>query len=490
MFIQKLCGPAALVVALAGVVTSGCSDPGPGLDSASETGDPGTAGTDGTDGTAAPTTTDAPEAAPVTWHQHIAPIMVQKCSGCHSDGGIAPFSLASYDSAKPFAPGALDAVERGTMPPFLADETDDCQPRHGWQDDPRLSDDELELLRAWVEQGAPEGDPAAAAPLPEPPEVELTDADVRVQIPTPVSVDGDKDQFLCFSIDPGFEDDTWIDAVQITAGNPQIVHHVLAYVDESGASAEKVNEDGYYPCFGGPGINSANLIAAWAPGMTPFESPPNVASRIAAGSRIVLNVHYHPTGKPELDSTTSLDLRIRDTIPEYVGMLALIGNSEGPQLLPSEHDDNGYPEFRIPAGVEDHVEQMLFKLDDVPPLRVFAVGTHMHYVGTDMLIGLQRPSPDDGEPANECLLQTPGWDFNWQRTYSYDAPLDDVPRVSAGDELYLRCNYNNSMSNPHVVAALAEQGLAAPKDVVLGEETLDEMCLAVVGIAIALKDAI
>src|SRR5690606_30618597 len=97
--------------------------------------------------------------------------------------------------------------------------------------------------------------------------------------------------------------------------------------------------------------------------------------------------------------------------------------------------------------------------------RVFAVGTHMHYVGTDMLIGVQRPSPDPGEDSTECLIQTPGWDFNWQRTYSYDAPFDDVPRITSGDQIYLRCTYNNSMSNPFVVQALAEQGLDAPQDV-------------------------
>lgn len=483
------CGPAVLALACASFV--GCNDPGPGLASASDSDSSGTidAPTSGVPTTSAGTT-DAPEAAPVTWHQQIAPIMVAKCSGCHHGDGIAPFSLADYESALPFAQAALAAVERGTMPPFLADETADCQPRHGWQDDPRLDDDELDLLRAWVDQGAPEGDPAAAAPVPDPPELDLTDADVRVQIPTPVAIDGTKDQFLCFSIDPGFEDDTWIDAVQIHAGNPQVVHHVLAYIDESGESAAKINEDGYYPCFGGPGIGSANLIAAWAPGMTPFETPPNVASRIVAGSRIVLNVHYHPTGKPELDMDTALDLRIRDTIPEYVGMLALIGNSEGPQLQPGDGDDNGYPEFRIPAGAEHHVEQMLFTLNDIPPLRVFAIGTHMHYVGTDMLIGVQRESPANGDPASECLLQTPGWDFNWQRTYNYDAAFDDVPRINSGDQLYLRCTYNNSMSNPFVVKALAEQGLDAPQDVHLGEETLDEMCLAVVGIAIAIKDTL
>ena len=54
----------------------------------------------------------------------------------------------------------------------------------------------------------------------------------------------------------------------------------------------------------------------------------------------------------------------------------------------------------------------------------------------------------------------------------------------------MRCTYNNSMSNPFVAAALAEQGLDGPVDVYLGEETLDEMCLGVMGVAIALKDAV
>lgn len=52
-----------------------------------------------------------------------------------------------------------------------------------------------------------------------------------------------------------------------------------------------------------------------------------------------------------------------------------------------------------------------------------------------------------------------------------------------GDYLYLRCTYDNSMSNPYVVEALAQQRLDAPVPVFLGEETLDEMCLGVFGVA-------
>lgn len=494
MVSTTLRGAAAGALCLA--LLPGCKDSEPGAtegesgssSSAGETGE-GSSG----EGSTGEGVTGEPPAASVTWHEHVAPIVVGKCSTCHRDGGIAPFALTSYAEAAPWAGSSLSAIESGAMPPFLADETDECQPTHGWQDDPRLTDDELELMRAWVEAGAPEGDPKGAAPLPEPPRLALDDADVRVQISAPVTIDGGSDEFLCFSLDPGFTEDTWIDAVQISAGNEKIVHHVLAYTDPTGESAGKVGPEGHYPCFGGPGVSQPGLIAAWAPGSMPFYTPEGVGMRVTAGSRIVLNVHYHPTGAPEQDASTSLDLRTRDTIPEYVGLLQLIGNADGSWgpygLQPGPGDENGV-EFRIPAGAADHVEQMLFPLNDIPEVRVFAAGTHMHYVGTDMLFGVQRKSPAAGEPSDECLLQTPRWSFEWQRTYAYDAPLAEVPRVRDGDELYLRCKYNNSMSNPHVVRALAEQGLDAPHDVHLGEETLDEMCLAVLGVAVALKDVI
>ena len=209
--------------------------------------------------------------------------------------------------------------------------------------------------------------------------------------------------------------------------------------------------------------------------------------RVVAGSRIVLSVHYHPTGVEERDSTTSIDFSLAPGLPTYVGMLALLGNegSAGGGLQPGPNDENGVPEFRIPAGVENHTEEMLIKLDsaDIPELRVFGVATHMHYVGTDMVIGVQHKNPQPEETGAECLLQTPRWDFQWQRLYSYDVDLDNVPRVRPGDSVYLKCTYNNSMSNLAVVKALGEQGLKAPQEVRLGEETLDEMCLGVFGVA-------
>ena len=54
----------------------------------------------------------------------------------------------------------------------------------------------------------------------------------------------------------------------------------------------------------------------------------------------------------------------------------------------------------------------------------------------------------------------------------------------AGDKVRIRCEYDNTLDNPSVVAALAEVGEDAPIDVQQGEGTLDEMCIAAIGVGI------
>jgi hypothetical protein len=104
-----------------------------------------------------------------------------------------------------------------------------------------------------------------------------------------------------------------------------------------------------------------------------------------------------------------------------------------------------------------------------------------------MSIQATRPTPTTDDPANECLLETPRWDFNWQRQYAYDAEIAALPTLHAGDQLTMKCTYDNSMDNPFVKRALLEQKLTAPQDVTLGETTLDEMCLGAVNFIFKVK---
>ncbi len=436
-----------------------------------------------------PSGAGTPDPSQVTWHEHIAPLMHASCVGCHQANGIAPFSLENYEQAQPFAELALQAVQERRMPPWGAQSTNECEPRFDWKNDLRLSKSDLALLEAWVKGGAQEGDSASAEPLPAPLELELKDRDLRLAIAGEVSVSGTTDSFKCFSLNPQLAEDAWLVASQVNPGNNAIVHHVLVYLDTSGESAELGGEDGSYDCFGGPQLSNTELVAAWAPGGVPQVMPDDVGLLIPAGARLVLNVHYHPTGAgEERDDSTSVDLKFAEVPPAYAASMTLIGNFSKPNalggLLPGPNDPDEGPAFLIPAGAKSHVERMSFLLPaSVPETIVWSVGTHMHYVGTDMLMTVAR-STTNGQPAEECLLQTPAWDFNWQRAYQYDADLSELPRVRAGDLLSFRCTYDNSLDNPFVREALDEQGLTAPRDVALGDESLDEMCLGVFGAAV------
>ena len=453
-----------------------------------------TGGVDANDGDAGETG----DALAPTWHQDVAPLVTERCAGCHRSGGIAPFSMEAYETAMPWATLMAGAVEVGIMPPWGAAVTEECAPPHDLKNDPTLDDEEKAMLRAWADAGAPEGDPETAAELPEPPSLELADADRTLTIPTEVSVSGNDDAFYCFVVDAGLDSLTFLEATQINPGNSGIVHHVLVYATTSDEADTKAGADGYYECFGGVGIDDSDLIAAWAPGAQPNRTPANAPMALQPGTKLVINVHYHPTGAGvESDASTSVDLKFFDQgLPEYVSVLALIGNfsdavSGGQGLLDGENDLGGTPQFRIPAGETAHVENMMWTVTpDLPDeLRIWQVGTHMHYVGQDMMMRVERGETSTAAGDEDfCLLQTPRWDFNWQRGYVYDADLESVPRLRHGDEVHFRCTYDNSLGNGAVADALESQGLSEPTDVYLGEETLDEMCLGVFGIAVPLAD--
>src|SRR3954465_14296957 len=84
-------------------------------------------------------------AAPVTFHQQIAPIVYKNCSPCHRPGESAPFSLLSYDDAKQHAQQIAAVTKRRYMPPWLP------EPGHGsFAEERRLTEPEIDLIQQWV----------------------------------------------------------------------------------------------------------------------------------------------------------------------------------------------------------------------------------------------------------------------------------------------------------------------------------------------------
>ncbi len=377
------------------------------------------------------------------------------------------------------AAAIVAATESGNMPPWGAVETDECAPRAGWENDARLSADEQELLAAWADAGAPEGALEGAADIPERADTSLSEFDQEVFPDAPYVTSGQADEFVCFSIDPGLESNVWVTGVEVLPGDLSVVHHVVVTADPHGESAALAGPDGVYPCFGGAEVTDGTAIGLWVPGAFPTQPPAGSGFPVAAGSRIVLQMHYHPAGSAGKSDLTGVRLAYQKRPLAKTAYLTGVGNSydAATGLLSGPDDRYDVPEFRIPADSSAHTETLKVDFGDIGGrYDVWAMEAHMHMVGVDLLATIEHP---DAGTDSECLIHEPAWDFDWQRLYVYDRP---VVTVGDNDVITIRCTYNNTVDNPGVERALADAGLNAPTDVYMGESSYDEMCIVVFGI--------
>jgi hypothetical protein len=480
---------------------SSTSTGGGGAGTSSTTGSGGAASTSTTGGSSsavlndpgapAATAGDPHPALTPTFYRDLVPLLQKHCQSCHSPGRIAPFSLVTLDDAQAVAGLMAVHTQDRTMPPWEARASEDCAPRLGWKDDISLSDAEIAVFAGWSATGAQAGDPADAPPPNIPPADgdELDAVDQTVAPQKPFVVGGDGDAFRCFVLDPQLTQDRILRGLRIVAGNPQLIHHVLIVADGKGVSGSKADADGGYTCFSDPEVGS-QYLASWTPGSGKTQFPPDAGFPLKAGTKLVMQIHYHPAGAPAVADVTQVQLDYAEQAPTYLARLVGVGNFvtfhlDGSGLLPGP-DDFGPPVFTIPAGTHGHTETMKFIVppagpgEPLPTMSIYSVKPHMHYVGQGIEVAVHRPAPSGGEPADECLAAAPRWDFAWQRSYTYDAPLAALPTLHTGDEISVRCTYDNTVDNKALVAALLKAHLPGPVDVHYGNEALDEMCFAAI----------
>jgi len=422
--------------------------------------------------------TDPPVTDGVNWYRDVSPIVSEHCMGCHQEGGIAPFSLTTYEDAAPIAEMLVDAVDTGIMPPFSADVTSDCTPTHGWKNDPRLTAAQKAILAQWITDGRQLGDPADIQ-IPAPPDLA---AKTHTLTALPYVTSGDTDQFICFLLDPQTTADSWLTGWQVRPGNATVVHHAVVSTLPAAlmpAAKNQVGVGAAFACSAAAGVPGSAIVGAWAPGGQPFDSG-SVGTKINAGDGLILQIHYHPAGVIADPDATAVDLRLQTTRPLAEYGLRGFGNVHGaPGLQPGPYDPATGPKFEIPPNVADGMETMWQTLPDAAPAqRVMTAFPHMHFVGVGLSAWVHRANPRAGEPTDECLINVNQWNFDWQRQYSVDAPIEELPEIRGGDRIELRCKYNNTVQNPFVLRALADQNLDAPVTVHLGESTTDEMCLS------------
>jgi hypothetical protein len=432
---------------------------------------------------------DPPDDEPVaraTWYQDVAPILAEHCMTCHTDGGIGPFVLTDYESAKEMSGIAMDAIGRGVMPPFDAREDEDCTPRFGWVDDPRLSATERQKLEHWIEDGFPLG---VEAEIPSIPSADLANPTMRLVPDVGYATSGDRDEFICYVLDPGNTQLEWLTGLQVLPDNDIVVHHAVITEVAPGA-----DQDALLLRSGGVGVPfdcsastaSDFVVHIWTPGNQPMSTSDDIAVPIVAGAKLVMQIHYHPAGQVHAPDKTAVDLRFSQTWPSRMYFVGAFGNEFQAPNLQAGPADNGAPQFMIPKNVANHPEHMRITvpdLGDLQDVRLFSANPHMHLIGTKISTTIERPAARGGDPQNECLANG-GWNFDWQRTYTYDAPLDKLPTIQGGDILDIKCEWDNTIDNPFVQRMLADAGLSSPIDITLGEETTNEMCLEIFGLSL------
>ena len=385
----------------------------------------------------------APADRTPTWSGQIAGLVHRHCSECHRPGEAAPFSLLEYRDVAKRARMLQLVMDDGYMPPWHPVEG------HGDFVGTRgLSAEELAAFDAWVEAGCPEGEPDA---VPEPPTFpvgwQLGEPDLVVEMEGafPVPERG-PDIYRNFCLPLDIEQDRWIRAIEVRPGARSVVHHVLFFYDDTGA-ARKADAADEVPGYSGMGLDSSggNSLGGWAVGAGPFALPGELAMRLPAGSDLVIQTHFHPSGKRE-EERTKIGIYFAEGPPpkEIVSL----------QLPPQYAAFHG---LDVPPGEANYVlrDSMELPVDT----ELVSVGAHAHYIGKRMRAWAVLPG-DEERP----LFLIDDWDFNWQGRYVYDG----VVELPAGTRLEVELVYDNSSDNP-------SNPFSPPQQITWGLESTDEM---------------
>ncbi len=374
----------------------------------------------------------------VTFAHDVAPILYTKCAGCHREGEVAPFSLLSYEDARAKAPTIVAAVQQKLMPPWHA-------VSHGeYLNDRSLTADQIAILKEWSEEGSPSGDLSKAPKAPTFNgnwQIGQPDFSSKPVMPFEVAAEG-PDVYRCFVVPTNFDSDRFLSDIELKPQNRKVVHHIVVYVSTSGEARQKDGKDGQpgYSSFGGAGVATSGVLAVWAPGIRAVTTPLNTGIRLPKGADIILQVHYHPTGKVEHDQS-EIGLKFSNQPVDKEIRASLFGN-----VLISIPKDSTNAEVKADMYL-------------AAPITVYDMFPHMHKLGHDMLLTATLPNGTKQE-----LNRVDHYDFNWQTRYIYRQPV----HLPKGTHVEVVAHYDNSsanLNNPN----------NTPKPVWWGEQTTNEM---------------
>jgi hypothetical protein len=341
----------------------------------------------------------------ISYSETIAPILQQNCSVCHVEGGIAPWAMSEYRMIQGFAPMIREVIRTKRMPPWHADPT-----IGKWKHDAGISDADTQTLISWIEAGAPrgEGEDPLKQITPKTSEWPLGEPDLVIEAPAfEVPANGIVEYQFPVVTNP-LASDAWVVAATVIPGDTKVVHHVLL-----GSADEMPKDAGRESVF-------QNYIMGYAPGNEYAHMPEGTGVFVPKGGVYQLQLHYTPVGKAITDRTR-VGLYFADETPaNYLRQIVVLN-----------------PRLKIPPNAAEHEVSAYFEF--TKDATIFSLVPHSHYRGRSSNFELVYP---DG--TSEIILSVPNYDFNWQRTYTFEQPK----KVNKGTQLIHRTVYDNSVNNP------------------------------------------
>ncbi len=354
-------------------------------------------------------------------------------------GEVAPFSLLAYQDARSHAKQIAAATAGRFMPPW------EPEPGYGtFENDRRLSEQEIRILQEWTAAGASEGD---ANDLPVPPKFpggwQLGEPDLVLNMATAYEVQGNSpESYRCFAIPTGLSSDRYIRAIEVRPEMPGVIHHAIVVQDAQHAGRRLAGETGNgYSCGGGFGFAMAGILTMWTAGTVAHTDPEGIATMLKKNADLVVQLHLRPR-------TEAARARVR---------VGLYFSNRPPKHTPIELSVSSY-DIDVPAGKADYrVTAFSYIPVDVDAYSIFA---HAHYLAKRFKV---LPTLPTGEV--KPLLFIKNLNFDWQENYWFKTPL----RLPQGTRLDVEVIYDNSVRN-------ARNPSSPPRRVTWGFLTSDEMC--------------
>ena len=341
------------------------------------------------------TETHTPIASRWNYNEHLFPIFRDNCGSCHREGGIAPMSLVTYQSAYPWAQSIREEVLGLRMPPWKAEDGfGDFRNGHA------LPAHEMDMILEWSSGGYPQG-PRALRPAPvEPPgEWPLGAPDLELEMPEPFVLDaGTSEAVRYFVLSAEAIAGRFVTGADVMPGAAAVVRDVAIYVDATGtARALDAADDG--PGFGeaeGRDFPTAAPLALWSPGRRSVRQD-DAGRRLPPGADVVARVHYRKTWITEGEEFVD-----RSRIGLYVGGS---GRAVGSMVLSSPERAGG-----LTLAFSQVVGEDVSALAILPEVAVEA---------RDVRIVAVTPG---GTRVPMLFLREP--DTAWPTRYWFDAPID------------------------------------------------------------------